>query len=229
MNTDVEFHIRQNYPWTKLPANVKQVPCFNVFTGQGEGETAVSWGWTCQCHRGALCHTAAVSFARLANLLCRGFTIQPEPQLAIFTLQPLTTLASHDRPFDRWRHMILARGCTCNVEYCEGCLIIICINPSSCIRCAYTSNIVVKWRRVYVHNVTAAFCWCLSCLPASLCACIPVCLHACVPASLCASSPVMDYQAEKVGNCSEAPYLQGTQTSRHYCVSTDLCLYNWKY
>ncbi|XP_034747900.1 protein FAM91A1 isoform X1 [Etheostoma cragini] len=24
MNTDVEFHIRQNYPWTKLPANVKQ-------------------------------------------------------------------------------------------------------------------------------------------------------------------------------------------------------------
>ncbi len=25
MNTDVEFHIRQNYPWTKLPANVKQV------------------------------------------------------------------------------------------------------------------------------------------------------------------------------------------------------------
>lgn len=25
MNTDVEFHIRQNYPWNKLPANVKQV------------------------------------------------------------------------------------------------------------------------------------------------------------------------------------------------------------
>uniref|UniRef100_A0A8D3CDL9 Family with sequence similarity 91 member A1 n=1 Tax=Scophthalmus maximus TaxID=52904 RepID=A0A8D3CDL9_SCOMX len=24
MNTDVEFHIRQNYPWNKLPANVKQ-------------------------------------------------------------------------------------------------------------------------------------------------------------------------------------------------------------
>uniref|UniRef100_A0A665U2N7 FAM91 N-terminal domain-containing protein n=1 Tax=Echeneis naucrates TaxID=173247 RepID=A0A665U2N7_ECHNA len=24
MNTDVEFHIRQNYPWSKLPANVKQ-------------------------------------------------------------------------------------------------------------------------------------------------------------------------------------------------------------
>ncbi|KAJ7991920.1 hypothetical protein DPEC_G00288870 [Dallia pectoralis] len=24
MNIDVEFHIRQNYPWTKLPANVKQ-------------------------------------------------------------------------------------------------------------------------------------------------------------------------------------------------------------
>ena len=25
MNADVEFHIRHNYPWTKLPANVKQV------------------------------------------------------------------------------------------------------------------------------------------------------------------------------------------------------------
>lgn len=25
MNIDVEFHIRHNYPWSKLPANVKQV------------------------------------------------------------------------------------------------------------------------------------------------------------------------------------------------------------
>lgn len=40
MNTDVEFHIRQNYPWTKLPANVKQVPCFNVM-GEGDRGTPV--------------------------------------------------------------------------------------------------------------------------------------------------------------------------------------------
>lgn len=25
MNIDVEFHIRHNYPWSKLPANVRQV------------------------------------------------------------------------------------------------------------------------------------------------------------------------------------------------------------
>lgn len=25
MNIDVEFHIRHNYPWSKLPTNVKQV------------------------------------------------------------------------------------------------------------------------------------------------------------------------------------------------------------
>lgn len=30
MNTDVEFHIRQNYPWNKLPANVKQVLCSHL-------------------------------------------------------------------------------------------------------------------------------------------------------------------------------------------------------
>lgn len=44
MNTDVEFHIRQNYPWNKLPANVKQVTSFNVSSGQGEsGDAAVFW------------------------------------------------------------------------------------------------------------------------------------------------------------------------------------------
>lgn len=26
MNIDVEFHIRHNYPWARLPASVKQVP-----------------------------------------------------------------------------------------------------------------------------------------------------------------------------------------------------------
>lgn len=36
MNTDVEFHIRQNYPWNKLPANVKQVLWLNVTAGSGE-------------------------------------------------------------------------------------------------------------------------------------------------------------------------------------------------
>lgn len=64
MNTDVEFHIRQNYPWNKLPANVKQVLWLNVFAGPGEteGDTAVSWGLRggggggiCQCHRSAVC------------------------------------------------------------------------------------------------------------------------------------------------------------------------------
>jgi hypothetical protein len=25
MNSEVEFHIRQNYPWVKLPVTVKQV------------------------------------------------------------------------------------------------------------------------------------------------------------------------------------------------------------
>lgn len=37
MNTDVEFHIRQNYPWNKLPANVKQVPCVTVSWHRGGG------------------------------------------------------------------------------------------------------------------------------------------------------------------------------------------------
>ena len=30
MNSDVEFHIRHNYPWSKLPANIRQVSCFDV-------------------------------------------------------------------------------------------------------------------------------------------------------------------------------------------------------
>lgn len=41
MNIDVEFHIRHNYPWSKLPANVRQVrlepgvgapPCHHLLT-----------------------------------------------------------------------------------------------------------------------------------------------------------------------------------------------------
>lgn len=28
MNIDVEFHIRHNYPWSKLPTNVRQVRVF---------------------------------------------------------------------------------------------------------------------------------------------------------------------------------------------------------
>lgn len=81
MNTDVEFHIRQNYPWNKLPANVKQVRCVSRSQGErgaplcpgggGEGEpvnvTAV-----------LSVIQAAVRVAPLANLLCaagsRGFT-----------------------------------------------------------------------------------------------------------------------------------------------------------
>ena len=31
MNADVEFHIRHNYAWQKLPANVKQVSEVNMF------------------------------------------------------------------------------------------------------------------------------------------------------------------------------------------------------
>lgn len=46
MNTDVEFHIRQNYPWNKLPANVKQVLWPNVTAGPGET------GGTPLCSRG---------------------------------------------------------------------------------------------------------------------------------------------------------------------------------
>ena len=33
MNTDVEFHIRQNYAWSKLPINVKQV-CHAIIVWQ---------------------------------------------------------------------------------------------------------------------------------------------------------------------------------------------------
>lgn len=43
MNTDVEFHIRQNYPWTKLPANVKQVRGLNGGR-QGGGHRCVLGG-----------------------------------------------------------------------------------------------------------------------------------------------------------------------------------------
>lgn len=28
MNSEVEFHVRQNNPWSKLPENVKQVKIF---------------------------------------------------------------------------------------------------------------------------------------------------------------------------------------------------------
>lgn len=64
MNTDVEFHIRQNYPWNKLPANVKQVRAVLACPREGEsgervrvtpgGEGCVCVGglWDCQCHPG---------------------------------------------------------------------------------------------------------------------------------------------------------------------------------
>lgn len=42
MNIDVEFHIRHNYPWSKLPANVRQVrlcPARLAPDGPGLGKT----------------------------------------------------------------------------------------------------------------------------------------------------------------------------------------------
>lgn len=80
MNTDVEFHIRQNYPWNKLPANVKQVRCVHVPTGQGErGAPLCPGGGGEPVNVTAVLSViqAAVRVARLANLLCaagRGFT-----------------------------------------------------------------------------------------------------------------------------------------------------------
>lgn len=56
MNTDVEFHIRQNYPWNKLPANVKQVPrshrgcrCCGVVAVVVGGQTGVPVFCVCMC------------------------------------------------------------------------------------------------------------------------------------------------------------------------------------
>lgn len=78
MNIDVEFHIRHNYPWGRLPASVKQVPA----GGQGPGcrahgpgkrraggrqaECGETWGLGPDCHGGrqVALATAAVGCLR---------------------------------------------------------------------------------------------------------------------------------------------------------------------
>lgn len=127
MNTDVEFHIRQNYPWNKLPANVKQVRCLNVSSGHGErGDTAVSRSEPVNVTGGVLAVTqAATTVALLAPRPLQGFH-RPTGAIAdrYYTTAIEATLESHDRLFDWWgwgRHMILACDCHLQIQHLRRC------------------------------------------------------------------------------------------------------------
>ena len=95
MNTDVEFHIRQNYPWTKLPANVKQVPGFN-----GDGGSGVSVCVSvCQCVSVSVCVCACVcACVCVCVCVCVCEPVNVTAVLCHTTLAPASAAVSQPEP-----------------------------------------------------------------------------------------------------------------------------------
>lgn len=122
MNTDVEFHIRQNYPWTKLPANVKQVRGLNG--GQTSGRHRCVLGGGEEKERVNVTAVPSVFDRQLSGsqrfYLSAITALESLPTIS--SLEPLklyrpclTSLRSHDWLGDRRLHMMLAAGCSSQI------------------------------------------------------------------------------------------------------------------
>ncbi len=127
MNTDVEFHIRQNYPWNKLPANVKQVLCANVSTGQsGRGAPlcpkGVNLSMSPRCSLQAAVRVARLVKPPLQGLHRSAGAITDHHYItAIEAPLPLLNFTDITWLFDGWRHMMLARGCHLQILHSHLC------------------------------------------------------------------------------------------------------------
>lgn len=162
--------------------------------------------------------------------------VSPEPQLTIITLQPLklsclcrTSLASHDWLFDRWCHVMLARGCHLQIRTFSPLCTVCDINAvSKHIKdVSLFSNLQ---RSLLLHERWAITLTCRGEVEAGGCYSshrrfVLLFEHP------CASSPKLDYHAETMRNCPSVPDLQVSLELQCLCKfpNSSRCLYPWNW